>query len=49
MATGDQITDPEILRQLNMGGGRPAAPRVRRAGRGFQPAVASKRLRALRL
>jgi hypothetical protein len=28
MATGDQITDPEILRQLNMGGARPAAPRV---------------------
>ncbi len=28
MATGDQITDPEILRQLNMGGGSPANPRV---------------------
>lgn len=28
MASGDQITDPEILRQLNMGGGSPANPRV---------------------
>lgn len=28
MATGDQITDPEILRQLNMGGSSPANPRV---------------------
>lgn len=28
MATGDQITDPNILRQLNMGGARPAGPRV---------------------
>jgi hypothetical protein len=28
MATGDQITDPEILRQLNMGGAQPASPRV---------------------
>ena len=28
MATGDQITDPEILRQLNMGGAQPSSPRV---------------------
>jgi hypothetical protein len=28
MATGDQITDPEILRQLNMGGAQAANPRV---------------------
>lgn len=28
MATGDQITDPDILRQLNMGGARPGSPRV---------------------
>lgn len=28
MATGDQITDPEILRQLNIGGSSSANPRV---------------------
>lgn len=28
MATGDQITDPEILRQLNMGGAPRTTPRV---------------------
>lgn len=28
MATGDQITDPEILRQLNMGGAQRTTPRV---------------------